>query len=211
MTTKKTCFKITDKDLRAHNGFQYTPLQRAEVEVYTGELCTEGVLHAYKTAEDAVFFDPIHGEFFCAPGARLWRCACDGPEVFDGTKLGVGNLTLIEEVPIPTMTLEQRVERGIRAALSVCADPFFVEWAEKWLSGEDRSADAAARAAEAAGGAWAAEAPAYAARAAEARSAAWATWATEAYAARAVAYAARALARAAEAAARALARAEAGS
>jgi hypothetical protein len=190
----KTCFKITDKYLCTYNGFQYTPLQRAEVEAYTGELCTAGVLHAYKTAEDAVFFDPIHGEFFYAPGARLWRCVYDGAEVFDGTKLGVGNLTLIEEVPIPTLTLEQRVECGIRAALSVCTETAFVAWAEKWLSGEDRSADAAEAAAEAQ-----ARSAAYAARAAQARSVYAPAWAAEAavYAARAVA---QAVAQAAEAA-----------
>jgi hypothetical protein len=193
--TKKTCFKLTDKDLRTRYGFQYAQGQRVEVKTYTGVLCSPGVLHAYETAEDAVFFDPIHGGFFNSPGARLWRAEYDGPEVSDGTKIGVGNLTLLEEVTIPSMTTEQRVERGIRAALDVYQEPGFVAWAERWLSGEDRSETAAARAKVA----WAATARA-AGEACYAVGAAAAVWARAWAAAEAAWAAARAAGEAAEAA-----------
>jgi hypothetical protein len=78
-----------------------------------------------------------------------------------------------------------RVRFAILCAKEVCADLPWNAWADKWLSGEDRSEAAAGAAAEAA---WAARA-ARAARAAEA-AAAWA--ARAAYAAQAAAEAARA-------------------
>ena len=129
-------YKLTKSDLTCRNGFQYTVDVRAEVE-YTGALCTSGVLHCYDSPEDAVFFDPIHAELL--PGGRLWECEYDGPSTTDGTKRGVGNLTLLREVPIPQMSTEQRVERGISAALSVSRSDSFRGWAERWSSGDDRS------------------------------------------------------------------------
>lgn len=43
------------------------------------------------------------------------------------------------EIPVYEITTEQRVEFSIRAALLVYKETSFVSWAEKWLSGEDRS------------------------------------------------------------------------
>jgi hypothetical protein len=61
--------------------------------------------------------------------------------------------------PLPKLTTIQRVEIGIRCALTVCKDDKFRTWAENWLSGEDRSAESAwmaARAAETESEKWAA-------------------------------------------------------
>lgn len=65
--------------------------------------------------------------------------------------------------------LDVTVERAIRRAIDVYTEPTFLTWAERWLSGEDRTVTAARAAARAA--AWAAWA---AAAAAEAGAAAWA-------------------------------------
>jgi hypothetical protein len=46
---------------------------------------------------------------------------------------------VIREITLPEITTEQRVEIAIRVALTCYDDPTFVGWAEKWLSGEDRS------------------------------------------------------------------------
>ena len=77
-------------------------------------------------------------------------------------------MRLVRRIELPTFSTVQRTAFGILCALEVCKEKSFVAWANKWLSGNDRSA-AAARATEAAA-AWAAEAAA--ARAAEA-AAAW--------------------------------------
>jgi hypothetical protein len=72
------------------------------------------------------------------------------------------------------LSVEQLVEAAIRASLQLPQSAEYVAWAERWLSGEDRSfaaADAAADAADAAAAAWAAAAAAWAE--------AWAAWAAE--------------------------------
>ena len=68
------------------------------------------------------------------------------------------------------------VERAIRRALEGKVSPAYRRWADRWLSGEDRSAEAAVAARVAAE--WSAEAAAAAAAAEEVARGAWA-WASE--------------------------------
>jgi hypothetical protein len=166
------CYKLTDRYQNTRSDIHWEPGEWREVE-YTGELCSGGVLHCYDTPEDAVFFDPIHAELL--PTGLLWEAEYEGPSVSDGTKRGVGRMRVLRQVTPPEMTTEQRVERAIRAAKTVCEDPGWNRWVDRWLSGEDRSAEAA-----------------------------WAAWAS-ARAARSAAKAARAARAAAEAAAEAAA------
>jgi len=89
------------------------------------------------------------------------------------------------------VTSDQRVECAIVGSLFVYHEPAYVIWAEGWLSGRDRSAEAAAASASeawaaweaAAAAVWAARGAAWAARGAAwgaARAAAWAVaWALE--------------------------------
>ena len=81
--------------------------------------------------------------------------------------------------------LDAIVERAIRRSLGRSGVVAWEAWAERWLSGEDRSAGAAYAARAAAGAA--AYAAAYAAYAADAADAAWAAGAAAWYAAEAAA------------------------
>lgn len=139
------------------------------------KLCTDGVLHVYDTPEQAAFMRPIH----CDSYTRAWEVGSRCKGVTDGTKRGIKSCTVVREIELPQITIEQRVEIAIRVSLSVYQGSAYVEWAQRWLSGEDRS-KAAANAAAAAAARAAAYAAAYAADAA-------------AYAARAAAYAAYAV------------------
>jgi hypothetical protein len=131
----------------------------------------------------AAMMDPGHGEY--GVGARVFAFTPEG-EVRDGGDKAICRAGSIgEELALPTPTTEERVEFGIRATLLFPQSAGYVAWAEAWLSGGDRSAEAAAQAARAA---WAAWARAAAWAAAEAARAAWAAWA----AARAAAWAAEA-------------------
>ena len=146
-----------------------------------GELCTRNVLHAYRSAGEAVFFDPIHGNF--GEDGVLW--ACDGDVcVDDGTKVGCTRLRTLEIIKKPEITIEQRVTIAIRCALMVYQEATFTQWATSWLSGKDRSRESA----------WAAADAAEAAVAAAARTASAAAWAAVAAAARTAAAAASAAA-----------------
>ena len=54
----------------------------------------------------------------------------------------------VREIPMPVLTTEQRVEIAIQCALYDCKKRYFtsdnfIQWAERWLDGTDRSAAAA--------------------------------------------------------------------
>lgn len=160
-----------------------------------GELCSEGWIHAYTHPLLAVLFNPIHAKF---ETPRLWEARGFGKKKSDGLKVGFQSLTTVKEIPLPKITTTQKVAFAILVAKKVYKDAKWNEWADKWLSGENRTADDAANAAYAA---YAADAAASAARAADA--AYYAAY----YATYAAAYAAANAARAANAAARAAAHA----
>ena len=107
-------------------------------------LCSPDVIHAYTHPLLAVLLNPIHADY---QNPKLWRCEGDVVADDHGLKVGVKTLTTIEEMPLPVVTLEQRVKFAILCAKHVCKDKKWNRWANKWLSGEDRSAAAAAWAA----------------------------------------------------------------
>jgi hypothetical protein len=128
--------------------------------------------------------NPIHANF---KNPRLWEAEGEVGLRDGQLKCGCKALTTVREIPLPAVTTEMRVRFAIMCAQEVCACPSWNAWADKWLSGEDRS--------EAAAGAAAAAAyAARAARAARAAEAAAAAAARSAYAAQAAAEAARAAA-----------------
>jgi hypothetical protein len=186
--------KLTNSRGQTRNGTQWGPGIRHDVEWNGGSLCEAGCLHAYEgeTVRDALalglLMDPIHGQF--GAGKMAFLCESHGGQhTSDGTKSGFAGLTTVREIHVPKLLIERLVEAAIRIAMTRCTCPDWVGWAEKWLSGEDRSARAA----------WAARAAAWAAAWAAARAAAEAAEAT----AEAAEAAAMAAARAAEAATRA--------
>ena len=198
-------YKLTDRDGQTWGGTQWGP-GVSHSGTGEGELCGPGWIHAYEHPLIAVLLNPIHANF---QNPRLWEAEGE-IAIRDGQlKCGCKTLTTVREIPLPAITMEMRVRFAILCAKEVCAYPAWNAWADRWLSGGDRSEAAAGAAAEAA---WAAEAAAWVAEAAV-----WAAWAAAeaaAWAAEAAAWAARvawAAARAAEAAARAAAaRAEVG-
>jgi hypothetical protein len=137
--------------------------------------------------------NPIHSDI---KNPRLWEA--EGKiAIRDGQlQCGCKTLTTIREIPLPEITTKMLVRLVILCAKEVCACRTWNAWADKWLSGEDRSAAAAAAAAKAmwkaagAVGPAAYDAAAWAAEAAEASASAayrasWASawsvqWAAEA-------------------------------
>jgi len=160
-------YKLTDENGRTRNRTQWG---EGVTHSGTGEggLCGKGFIHAYEDPLVAVFMNPIHAYF---PHPRLWEAEGeialrDGP-----LKCGCVSLTTVREIPLPVVTTEQRVRFAILCAKAVCRDESWNKWADKWLSGEDRSKAGAAGAGEATEAARAAAAAAAAAGAGEA---AWA-------------------------------------
>ena len=121
-----------------------------------GDLCGPGWLHYYEDPLLAVLHNPIHGVFNPST-MHLWEIVAEGVIKKDGQmKAGCSKMTTVRRIEIPSVTMEQRVKYAILCALEVCQEPLFVAWANKWLSGEDRSARSAESAAESAWSAWSA-------------------------------------------------------
>jgi hypothetical protein len=61
----------------------------------------------------------------------------------DWDKVGCRRLKCIEEIPISQITVNMRVIFAIYCAREVCTEARWLKWANTWLSGADRSANAA--------------------------------------------------------------------
>ena len=175
-------YKLTDEQGRTRAGEDNELTWAVGVAHRTAgtgtRLCTADVIHAYEHPLIAVLMNPVHAMFnpatmqiFVAEGEIVAR---EGQ-----LKCGVHALKIVEKIPVPTLTTEQRAKFAILCAKQVCKNATWNAWADKWLSDEDRTARAAwatAEAAKAAAAAWAARA----AWAAKAAAAAWAARAAEA-------------------------------
>ena len=155
-----TLYKLTNLQSQTRNQTQWGAGVTHELPARdTYLLCSDQVLHAYVSPELAVLMDPIQADLL--PNAILWEAEGD-VVVNDGTKVGCTKLTTFRQMPIPTITLEQRVTFAIKCALHVYKAPSWVAWAQAWLANTNRDDAAAAAAAARAAAAY------YAARAADA-------------------------------------------
>ena len=161
-------------------------------------LCSDGWLHCYDSPELAVLLNPIHADI---RNPRMMAVKVEGVGKSDrGLKCGYRAMIPVLFMDCPVFTVDQHIQFGIVCAKAAYTDATWVVWADGWLSGKDRSANAAYAAASAANAAdAAADAAARAANAA--RAAAYAAAHAAAYAAAdAAAYAANAAVYAADAA-----------
>ena len=141
-----TGVKLTDVHGRTCGGTQWGPGVMHEASG-TGPLCKAGWIHLYDSALVAAFMNPIHGNF---RDPRFWECEWSGATLDDhGLMRGVQICTTVREIPAIVPTTEQSIAFGIYAEQSVTTDAEWRRWAERWLSGEDRTCESA-RAAEAA-------------------------------------------------------------
>ena len=175
-------YKLTDEHGKTRNNTRWGE-GMTHSGTGEGELCSEGWIHAYTHPLLAVLFNPSHANF---KTPRLWEARGTGKKKSDGLKVGFQSLTTIKEIPLPKITTTQKIAFSILASKKVYKDAKWNKWADKWLSGKNRAADAA----------YAAYAAAYAA----ARDAAYAADDAAVYAADAVYAAARAAVYAASAA-----------
>jgi len=136
--------KLTDALGRTRPGFpnecQWGP---GVTHVATGKgrkLCTDAFIHYYEHPLIAVLFNPIHGNYY---SPRLWEITVGGTVVRDATKCGARAVTTVRQIDLPAITTAQRVRTAIVVAREDCDDTGWLLWADRWLSGEDRSVDSA--------------------------------------------------------------------
>ena len=141
-------YKLTDKAGQTRRGTQWGHgiTHTAEGEL---RLCNNG-LHAYSDPLLAVLLNPIHAAIV---DPRLWECDGSDQRLDDcGLKTCHRSLTTVKEIPLPEVTTAQRVRFAIYCAREVVGDscPKWSQWAERWLTGEDRGPGAARAARDAA-------------------------------------------------------------
>jgi len=185
-------YKLTTQEGKTRNETQWgeNVTHEATGDIKQG-LCSDAWIHAYTHPLLAVLMNPVHADI---ENPILWEGKGEGEAKFEPLKCGFRKFTTLKKIPLPEVTDVQKVAFGILCAKEVYKDSSWNQWADKWLSGEDRTKSSANAAADAA---------AYAAAAADVV-AYYAANAADAYAASdAASSAARAAANAAYAAANA--------
>ena len=136
MNTSRICYKLTDSEMQTYGGTQWV-MGKTKRTSGAGELCGPGWLHWYDDPIVALMMNPTHAGFVTP---RLFVAKWGGKRKDDrGCKSGSTALTLAQEVlPVPAVTITQRVAFGILAALEVTQDSSWRKWAERWLSDEGR-------------------------------------------------------------------------
>lgn len=143
----KTLCKLTDENDQTYGDTVWGENVTHTASGYGG-LCAEGWIHYYDDPLLAVLLNPIHANF---KSPHLWGVEVNGRTKKDhGLKFGTTSLTTIKRIPLPKITLEQKVIFGILCAMEVYHEEEFQRWGEHWIDGSDRSAEAAKAVAEAA-------------------------------------------------------------
>jgi len=185
-------YKLTTQEGKTRNETQWGEniSHEATGDIKQG-LCSDAWIHAYTHPLLAVLMNPAHAMI---KNPIHWEGKGEGEAKFEPLKCGFRKFTTLRQIPLPEVTDVQKIAFGILCAKEVYKDSSWNQWADKWLSGEDRTKSSANAAADAA---------AYAAAAADVV-AYYAANAADAYAASdAASSAARAAANAAYAAANA--------
>jgi len=145
---KKTIvYKLTDEHNQTRgmtkwgNNVSHTAKGKGKV------LCSNGWIHYYTHPLIAVLMNPIHAKF---ASPKLWEAEASGKIINEPLKSGCKTLRTIREIPLPEVSREQKIAFGILCAKEVTEDKAWKVWADKWLSGEDRSKETAYAAAYAA-------------------------------------------------------------
>lgn len=136
-------YKLTNQNMQTYNGFQWKLGEWHFIpeEDQQDDLCSSGFFHCYNHPALAIIFNSIHARF---DNPRLFEIEVDGNSKNDNNvKFGFTKMKLIKEIKLPIITLEQRVEFAIRCAMEVYNEKEWLNWAENWLSGKDRTAAAA--------------------------------------------------------------------
>jgi len=146
-------YKLTTQDMRTR------PYERNETRWVVGKwveaigdpeqgLCSDAYIHWYDDPLLAILLNPVHA---CLDNPRLWEVETEGKELTDEqAKGGSRRVRLVREIDVPEITMEMCVTFAILCVKVVYQDREWNTWADRWLSGEDRTKAAARIVADAA-------------------------------------------------------------
>jgi len=133
-------YKITDKNNCTRRGKTLWGENVTLKVEGKGEICPLGVIRCYRDPYLALFMSPIYDKY---NAIKLWEA--ETPKIIydDGTISDVRELTTIKEIPLPELTIDQRVMIAVKCAGLVFINTKFDTWALRWELGKDRSAASA--------------------------------------------------------------------
>ena len=138
---KKTIvYKLTEKNGRTKGDTQWGNNISHTAKGNDKELCSGGWIHYYTHPLLAVLLNPIHADFTYP---KLWEAEASGEIIDEALKSVCKTLTTIKEIPLPEISGVQKIAFGILCTKEVCKNEVWNKWADKWLSGEDRSNESA--------------------------------------------------------------------
>jgi len=128
-------YKLTDSNNYTALYTQWKPGITVVARERGRTLCTGQVLHAYRDPVLAILMNPLHADF-----KDPKMLVCEGHVVVnDGTKVGCKSLKAIKWTKSPEVTKEQMIRFAILSVLMVYDEKKYIKWANKWLSGKDRT------------------------------------------------------------------------
>lgn len=136
-------YKITDKDNCTNSGRtlwgeNVTLKREGKGEL---DLLPKRVLRCYRDPYLAVFMSPIYDKY---NPIKLWEAETTIIIYDDGTMSDVRELTTIRQIPLPELTIEQRVKIAAKCALQVCNEGTkLFDWSLEWVTGTNRSSASA--------------------------------------------------------------------
>src|SRR3990167_1983702 len=137
-------YKLTDQGNRTRNntlwGENVTNEILADLCDATKPLCTQHWFHYYEHPLIAILMNQSDANI---ENPRIWLAEATGLIKQNEFKSGCTKLTTIKNQPIKNHILTNIVAFSILCTLEVYKEPHFLQWAENWLSGKDRTRKAA--------------------------------------------------------------------
>ena len=132
-----TYYKLTTQEGKTKNNTQWGEniSHEATGDIQKG-LCSNAWIHAYSHPLLAVLMNPVHADI---ENPILWEGKGEGEAKFEPLKCGFRKFTTLKKIPLPEVTDVQKIAFGILCAKEINTDPSWNQWADRWLSGEDRT------------------------------------------------------------------------
>jgi hypothetical protein len=131
------CYKLTDQNWKTRNNTKWGPnVTHVTHDNIDRKLCSSSWIHFYTDPVLAILMNPNHADF---NNPVLWDAESTGEELHESLKSGAKGLTTIKIVETPEITIVQKVCFAILCSKHVYNNPLWIEWADKYLSGEDRT------------------------------------------------------------------------
>lgn len=133
-------YKLTNHSYHTHSRTKWGKNVTHTAKVVTDYLCSGGWIHFYRDPLIAVVMNCRHADFL---KPVLWECETSGEHKHEALKSGCRTLTTIKRIRLPKVSRVQLIAFAILCVKRVYKEKQWNKWANRWLSGKDRSKESA--------------------------------------------------------------------